>query len=1056
MLTYPTEDEILDKGRLAKDANTQGEIGMTNNPAGSTWKKWDLHVHTPSSVFHKYPGTVNEAWESFLLDLEALPADFKVIGINDYIFIDGYERVRKAKMEQGRLTNIDLILPVIELRLDKFAGVVKKAKDGSYSQSDWNRINLHVIFDALDPEIIRQQFLGSLFASYDLIPDSTSLKGQWKGAITRDSLAELGQMIIDAAPADKKADYASPLEEGFNNLCVSLETVREALDKHYLAGKHLIAVGKTEWANLKWDGQSIAEKRNIINKADLVFTASTNPAEYAAARKSLTDSNVNDTLLDCSDAHALSTSPDKDRVGNCFTWIKADATFAGLLQALTEFEGRVYIGDTPPKRLLVEGNRTKYVSKIRINRKVGSTLAEQWFDVDMPLSHDLVAIIGNKGSGKSAMADIAALAGDTKNFKSFSFLKDTRFRNPRNKLAQHFLGALGWHDGTESERPLDQDPPETSVERVKYLPQSYLETLCNELGDGGSATFDTELRKIIYTHVPEEARLGYTSMDDLLDFKVAEIDSAREQMIKEISKANDEILQTEHRLSPEFKQSLQEQLDAKVAELTSLEGSKPVPVEDPTVSDAAHEVSKAATKKIKALEVELNKLREVEKQLRDKKAAAAKRQAILSRIAQAITNHKKAYDQFVAELAPMLTEAGVEVKASELVDLKIDTTKIDLLTKSAKESIAAVDAALASQEPGGLVKRREVAEAAMTDIKGKLGEKQRLFILFKDQVAKWERAKEELIGSRDKAQSIEWFKAEIASLAALPAKLVELRGGRVALAKTVHEQIGKTVEEYRRLYEPVQEFVKSAAQMDMHLPLDFDVRIEESNFQEQFFPRINRQSRGSFSGVDESNQLMRGLLKEVDFGNVDSTLKFLEAIDDMLHFDRRESGAGRESKISDQLRKGGEPQDIFDYLYGMSYLAPRYSLTFDQQEISQLSPGERGLLLLVFYLLVDKDDIPIIIDQPEENLDNQTIFKVLVKCIKAAKQRRQVIMVTHNPNLAVVCDAEQIICATCDKATNTFSYISGGIESPVIKATVVEILEGTEPAFKNRKRKYGL
>ena len=276
------------------------------------------------------------------------------------------------------------------------------------------------------------------------------------------------------------------------------------------------------------------------------------------------------------------------------------------------------------------------------------------------------------------------------------------------------------------------------------------------------------------------------------------------------------------------------------------------------------------------------------------------------------------------------------------------------------------------------------------------------------------------------------------------------------LAKKVHEQIVKTVDEYRRLYEPVQEFVKSAAQMDMHLPLDFDVRIEESNFQEQFFPRINRQSRGSFAGVDESNQLMRGLLKEANFGDVDATLKFLDTIDDMLHFDRRESGAGRETKIADQLRRGGEPQDIFDYLFGMSYLTPRYSLTFDKQEISQLSPGERGLLLLVFYLLVDKDDIPLIIDQPEENLDNQTIFKVLVKCIKAAKQRRQVIMVTHNPNLAVVCDAEQIICATCDKATSSFNYISGGIESPVIKARVIEILEGTEPAFRNRKEKYGL
>ncbi|WP_143433101.1 TrlF family AAA-like ATPase [Herbaspirillum camelliae] len=521
-------------------------------------------------------------------------------------------------------------------------------------------------------------------------------------------------------------------------------------------------------------------------------------------------------------------------------------------------------------------------------------------------------------------------------------------------------------------------------------------------------------------------------------------------------RANADILQTERRLTSEFKQSLQEQLDAKVAELTALEGAKPAQVEDPTASDAAKEESKVATEKIQALEDELKKLRDEEKQLRDKKVTEAKRQAVLSRITQAIANHKKAHDQFVAELTPMLAEVSGALNADELVDLKIDTTKIEALNKATKDSITSIDAALANQDPSGLNKRREAAEAAVAEIKSKLGEKQRLFVLFKEQVARWERAKEELVGSKEKSQSIEWFKAEIESLGALPAKLAELRASRMELVKKVLEQIFKTVEEYRRLYEPVQEFVKSAAQMDMHLPLDFDVRIEESNFQGQFFPRINRQSRGSFSGVDDSNELMRGLLKEVNFGDVDSTLKFLDTIDDMLHFDRRESGGGREMKIADQLRRGGEPQDIFDYLFGMSYLAPRYSLTFDQQEISQLSPGERGLLLLVFYLLVDKDDIPIIIDQPEENLDNQTIFKVLVKCIKAAKQRRQVIMVTHNPNLAVVCDAEQIICATCDKATNTFNYISGGIESSVIKAKVVEILEGTEPAFKNRKRKYGL
>ena len=142
------------------------------------WKKWDLHVHTPCSIVQNYGGNTEATWEAFLADLEKLPSEFKVIGINDYIFIDGYERVRKEKREQGRLSNIDLILPVVEFRLDKFAGVVKKDDHGNYSQSDWNRINLHVILDELDPEVIRQQFLNALAPCYNLIPDSTHLRGK--------------------------------------------------------------------------------------------------------------------------------------------------------------------------------------------------------------------------------------------------------------------------------------------------------------------------------------------------------------------------------------------------------------------------------------------------------------------------------------------------------------------------------------------------------------------------------------------------------------------------------------------------------------------------------------------------------------------------------------------------------------------------------------------------------------------------------------------------------------------------------------------------------------
>ena len=1030
---------------------------MSNsNPAGSTWKKWDLHVHTPCSIVQNYGGNTDDAWEAFIGDLEKLPPDFKVIGVNDYIFVDGYERVLKAKEERGRLKNIDLILPVVELRLDKFAGVVKKDKDGTYSKSDWNRINLHVIFDQLAPEIIRQQFLSSLVQCYRLIPDVDHLKNKWQAVITPDSLAQLGQMIIDAAPTEKKADYGGPIDEGFNNLCVSLDSILKALERHDLKDRFLLAVGKTEWENMKWDDQSIAEKRNVINCVDLVFTALENPEAYNSARKKLEQSNVKDTLLDCSDAHALSSTQHKDRIGNCFTWIKACPTFEGLRQAVTEFEQRVFVGDTPPKRLLVSNNRTKYASAITIRKKTNSSLHDTWFDVELPLNYDLVAIIGNKGSGKSALADVIALIGDTKNHGSFSFLNEKRFRD-RSKLAAHFWGSLRWQDETDSQKDLHENPTPSSVERIKYLPQSYLETLCNELAGGGSSTFDRELRKIIYTHVPEEDRLGFQSLDELLNFKVSEIETERRHLVKDMSKLNAETVEVEHKLSPEFRQSLAQQLDARKKEMVALENAKPTPVDDPLESDAAKHETASATARLTGLENQLSAIRAEEQSARQKKADAVKCIAHVNRILQAIKNSQRNYAQFVTELDAMLAEIDGTLKGSDIMSIRVDTSKIEQLGVAFKKESESQDVLLSGQSDASLIARREKVEAEIKDIKSQLGEKQRLFLLYKEQIANWERSKAQLQGDKDKTNTIAWYLSEIEALDMLPRKLDQLKTDRLVIVRGLQEQIGRVVAEYRTLYQPVQAFVQSTARMDMPLPLDFNVKIVVEGFQEKFLGRINRQTRGSFAGIDESNQLVHGVLQETDFMDIESVISFVEKIDDMLHFDRRLEGANQsELSVIDQLRKGFQAEDLYDFLFGLEYLSPQYSLTYAGQEISQLSPGERGLLLLVFYLLVDKDDIPLVIDQPEENLDNQTIYKVLVTCIKTAKQRRQVIMVTHNPNLAVVCDAEQIICAACDKANKRFTYTSGAIESPEIKERVIEILEGTQPAFVNRKRKYCL
>lgn len=301
-----------------------------NDSRGSIWRKWDLHVHTPASLVHNYEGA--DPWPQFLDDLEHLPPEFKVIGINDYIFLDGYRRIL-AEKQNGRLANIELFLPVIELRLDKFGG----------SQGHLSRVNYHIIFsDELTPDLIEQHFLNALPNSYTLTPQFEPLRtsGKWKALPTKVSLEDLGNQIIASVPAQEQKHFGSPLIEGFNNLCFNLPAIETALGSHYFKGKFVTAVGKTEWADIKWNDQSIADKKHIINAATFVFSASASAAHWQNAHKTLLAGGVNARLLDCSDAHASPGATDKDRLGNCLTWVKADTTFQELLQLEIEFDER--------------------------------------------------------------------------------------------------------------------------------------------------------------------------------------------------------------------------------------------------------------------------------------------------------------------------------------------------------------------------------------------------------------------------------------------------------------------------------------------------------------------------------------------------------------------------------------------------------------------------------------------------------------------------------------------------------------------------------------------
>jgi ATPase subunit of ABC transporter with duplicated ATPase domains len=215
---------------------------------------------------------------------------------------------------------------------------------------------------------------------------------------------------------------------------------------------------------------------------------------------------------------------------------------------------------------------------------------------------------------------------------------------------------------------------------------------------------------------------------------------------------------------------------------------------------------------------------------------------------------------------------------------------------------------------------------------------------------------------------------------------------------------------------------------------------------------VNRQVNGSFAGADEGNARLAQAIAATDFNERAGVEQFLAALDDDLRHDNRPGRKRKPTGIKEQLRKGATAQRVYELIYGLEYLTAEFWLESDARPISQLSPGQRGTLLLLFYLLVDKSRRPIVLDQPEENLDNQTVHELLVPAIAEARRSRQVIAVTHNPNLAVVGDADQVIVA--EMTAQKFHYVSGAIEDPEINGRIVEILEGTWPAFQNRRDKY--
>ncbi len=167
-------------------------------------------------------------------------------------------------------------------------------------------------------------------------------------------------------------------------------------------------------------------------------------------------------------------------------------------------------------------------------------------------------------------------------------------------------------------------------------------------------------------------------------------------------------------------------------------------------------------------------------------------------------------------------------------------------------------------------------------------------------------------------------------------------------------------------------------------------------------------------------------------------------------------------------------QQLFDNWYNIHYIVKSGNDT-----IEEMSPGKKALVLLELLISLEESKCPILIDQPEDDLDNRSIYDDLVQFIRRRKQERQIIIVTHNANIVLGADAEEIIIANQDgkdteNAQKRFEYRSGAIENdevPVdisgknlpgilnqkgLQTQICDILEGGKVAFQLRRNKYAV
>lgn len=728
-----------------------------------------------------------------------------------------------------------------------------------------------------------------------------------------------------------------------------------------------------------------------------------------------------------------------DRNNSTFTWIKADTTFDGLKQIIREPD-RVFIGETPQIFDLINNNRTKYIDTLSVKHIDDYKCSDEWFNnITLEFNPELVAIIGNKGSGKSAIADIIALCCNAKNYDDFSFLNERKFKN--KGLAKNFEASVKFKDEKEYKKNLFEESSLDKQPLVKYFPQGYFEDLCNNFEKDES--FNEEIENIVFQYVKDIDKLGTSSFKELINAKTDAIEKQIVQLKGKLEIQNKEIIALENKENSNYINDIESKIEQKEAELKAL--VEPEKVEKPNNED---EKTKLATKNIERLQSSIETINKKIIAETEKISIYNINLSTLEGIKKKIVNQIYSINEFKSNIETSLLQFNIDVNTVIKVesDYSLINNKIKEIENQINESLGIIE-----NETSKLKQEKDKLnlESNALNIPQKKYQKYLL------ELGEYNKRKLAIEGDKEKPEADTlnaYLKEKKYINEILHNDIIAKRNEQINTAKLIFKQKKEIVDVYQRIKESIDKIIHENKSLLDGYNLDISTSVSlSSNFNDKFLAFINQSKKGTFKGKLDGQKNLNLILADYDKNNV--TEDNIEGIIQKLLLNLK-------SDIKDNCKTFIDDQiddmiGFYNYLFSLDYLETNYQLMQDKKDLKTLSPGEKGALLLVFYLLLDTDNKPLILDQPEDNLDNNSVAKILVKFIRKAKKKRQIIMVTHNPNLAVVADADQIIKTDIEKGNGNKVVIkSGAIENLEINQCIVDVLEGTYNAFHNRDQKY--